>query len=112
MKKILVLLFITCCYALTSMGQTPSIIPQPVQIITTKGQFALTRATIIVAAEDSERQAAIIFNDYLNSVYGFRLKIQKSATATNSIRLITAKSKQIPAVETYKLTVEKKGHPH
>jgi len=71
-------------------AQTVNIIPKPVSLDVTKGNFILTKSTVIVLSDEGERNTADFFNDYLNRFYGFSLNIAKSATA-NYIRFGTLK---------------------
>jgi len=108
MKKILVLILAAwCTHAL--FAQAPAIVPRPVQLVTTKGQFRLTTATVIIANDQPDRQAAELFNDYLASVYGFRLRVEQSGTATGNIRIVTRKFIRAPDKDAYMMEVSPNG---
>jgi len=56
-----------------------NIIPRPVYAEKTEGNFVLSDKTIIYLASDSMRSDAELFDEYLNSVYGFELDISSKA---------------------------------
>ncbi len=106
------LLFSLAMLALTITGRTQdiNIIPAPVAMNTpaTGGHFTLTAATIIVADGTGPRHAADFFNDYLEQVYHFRLRVLKTATSSNRIRLRTV-AKDTATAGAYTMAVDKSG---
>ena len=86
-NRILLLLTIVC---LTAHAQNVNIIPKPVSAEVSKGNFTLSKSTVIVLTDEGERNTADFFNDYLKRYYGFSLPIAKSATA-NYVRFGTLK---------------------
>ncbi|WP_121355400.1 beta-N-acetylhexosaminidase [Flavisolibacter nicotianae] len=87
---------------------TLNIIPQPVSMEIGKGQFMLTKKTVIAARDEEDRKTARVFNDYLQQAYGFRLDVDRQETK-NYIRLTTRKFIQAPEKDAYALTVGKNG---
>src|SRR5205809_5126394 len=95
MKKLLfALLFITQ----QAISQTPSIIPQPVSIKTSKGTFALSKSTVLLAKDPGDIKTAELFNDYLYQFYGLKLKLVKQ-NSTNVISFNTLKFIKAPEHE-------------
>src|SRR5579871_3931145 len=72
-------------------AQQISIIPKPVSLTTKSGNFTINPNTVIVAEGDNEKKAASFFNDYLQQLYGFKLKTGKKP-ASDFIILSTRKS--------------------
>jgi hexosaminidase len=72
------------CTAL-SFAQEVKIIPQPAQIITNKGSFAISPKTSLVVANTADNATAAFLNKYLLNYYGFELPIVQKATK-NSIK--------------------------
>ena len=109
MKKIIGLLLLTVQVAVAQVKiEPPQIIPQPVSMQTGKGQFVLTKKTVIAAQDEADRQSAEYLNDYLQQVYGFKLDIDKQESK-NYIRLTTRKFIKAPDKDAYQLTVTKDG---
>src|SRR5579871_6270581 len=73
--------------AQSSDSQSPaSIIPEPVSTQWQKGSFSLNARTVIVA-DTTDRSGARFLNDYLQKLYGLRLKVVSSHPAKNYIDL-------------------------
>jgi hexosaminidase len=109
MKKILsLLLLVTNIVGAQVQIAAPHIIPQPVSLQTSSGQFAITQKTVIAATDAEDRKAADYFNEYLQQVYGFKLDIDKQE-GKNYIRLTTKKFIKAPDKDAYQLTVSKDG---
>ncbi|MDF2386420.1 family 20 glycosylhydrolase [Nostoc ellipsosporum NOK] len=106
MRKLLLLFLIVFSFQLC--GQTQAIIPEPVAISAGKGQFKLSRQTVIVSNDPAIRDAIIFFNQYLFENYGFRLTVKKQHTGS-SIRLISRVFIRAPDKNAYQLTVDKKS---
>jgi hexosaminidase len=106
MRKLLLLFLIVFSFQLC--GQTPAIIPEPVAISAGKGQFTLSRQTVIVSNDPAIRDAIIFFNQYLFENYGFRLTVKKQHTGS-AIRLISRVFIRAPDKDAYQLTVDKKS---
>ena len=85
MKKLLVssLLFVP-----VFLAAQVNIIPEPVEVKmpATAGEFTITAQTPIVLEGSGLENSAAFLNDYLQQVYGFKLKIMKNAYA-GGIRL-------------------------
>src|SRR5689334_12841520 len=105
--KVFVLLSLVLIAGL-SRAQQPSIIPQPVSIQTRAGVFQITARTVIAANDEEDRTAARLFNDYLQSIYGWKLDIDHHE-GKNYIRLVTKKFIRAPDKDAYSLTVDKNG---
>ena len=71
-------------------AQNVNIIPKPVDATIGKGNFTLSKNTVLVLTDDGELSTANFLNDYLQRYYGISLKTAKSATS-NYIRLSTKK---------------------
>ena len=81
-------LLITLLFA--STGYSQNIIPQPVSMKTDAGTFSITKKTTLIAKDAEDKKTAVLFNDYLRQVYGFKLGVNKPASK-NYIRLSTLK---------------------
>ncbi len=94
--------------ALTTQAQLVHIIPAPVEVKTSPGNFILSEKTTLLLNDSGEKLTADFFNDYLLKYYGFKLPIGKQAS-TNFIRLNTLrfiKAPDNPAHYTLKATPE------
>ena len=107
MKKIafFIILLLSGVFA---FSQQVSIIPQPVSVKQTKGVFKINAQTVLVAKDDADKKSAAFFNEYLQSVYGFKLKVANSATA-NYIKLLTKKFIKAPDTDAYTLVATPAG---
>jgi hexosaminidase len=85
MKKIF--LAISLFATLACIAQL-NIIPAPNKATITKGNFKLSKATVIVLNNNAEQATANFLNDYLKTYYGFQLKVVAKAT-TNFISFTT-----------------------
>lgn len=65
-----------------------NIIPEPAEVTmpATKGEFTITAQTPIILEGSGLENSAAFLNDYLQQIYGFKLKVQKNAYA-GGIRL-------------------------
>ncbi|MEJ7913534.1 MAG: beta-N-acetylhexosaminidase [Chitinophagaceae bacterium] len=105
-KMILTLLFL---YLAGIVAAQPfNIIPQPVSVKRTTGNFKLSKATLIVVQDEPDKKTASYLNQYLNAVYGFTLGVKPQA-AKNYIRLVTRKFIQAPEKDGYSLEVGANG---
>jgi hexosaminidase len=73
-------------FSFSANAQEVSIIPKPVKTSWEKGNFIIDKNTILVIDEPGEIKSANFFNDYLDQIYGFRLK-QGKKPLSNFIRL-------------------------
>lgn len=106
MRKIL---FLVSLFPFLYTGaQTPSIIPEPVSIVTSKGQFQITRTTPLVVPDISDTSAAGFFNQYLQLYYGFSLPVKKNHKGA-AIRFVTRKFIKAPEKDAYQLSVNGNG---
>src|SRR5690349_520309 len=94
--------------SLNTFSQQPQIIPQPVSITLGTSVFTLSKKTVISARNDEDRKTARLFNDYLKSVYGFTLDIDKQESK-NYIRLVTKVFIKAPEKDAYSLNVTRNG---
>lgn len=85
MKK---LLAFSLLFAPVFIKAQVNIIPQPVEVKmpATAGNFTITAQTPIILEGSGLENSAAFLNDYLQQIYGFKLKIQKNAFA-GGIRL-------------------------
>jgi hexosaminidase len=95
MKNVLLCFFTVL--SISAMAQQVNIIPKPVSVEISKGNFVLSKNTVLLLTDEGEQNTANFFNDYLKRIYGFSLNVAKSATA-NYIRFGTNKFIQ-PGVE-------------
>ena len=85
-----------------------SIIPQPVSLQQGAGNFAFTKQTVIVANDAEDKKAANYLIRYLQTVYGFTLRMGGTQSA-NAVRLTTKKFIKTPEKDAYVLSVTKNG---
>ena len=97
-------LLIAMMFAITSIAQQISIIPQPVSLIQKKGQFSLPYGTSIKVTDKEDQKAADFFNDYLKKYYGFSLP-ERRKDQRNYIILTTKKFIKAPERDGYTLDV-------
>src|SRR5580765_2431431 len=71
-----------------SQAQPLSIIPQPAEMTMGKGNFSISRSTVLVVRNGVDKNTADFFNDYLKKYFGLSLKNVKSAQS-NFIQLTT-----------------------
>jgi hexosaminidase len=85
MKKLLAFSLI---FAPVFLSAQVNIIPQPAEVTmpATAGNFTITPQTVIVTEGSGLENSAAFLNDYLQQIYGFRLKVQSNAYA-GGIRL-------------------------
>jgi hexosaminidase len=112
MKKLFIPLLLL---AQISFAQSPAItyavkiIPEPVSIKQIgKGQFTITKNTVIAVRDQEDMKAANFLNDYLHEVYGIKLDIDRKE-GKDYIRLETKKFIQAPDKDAYDLTVTRNG---
>ena len=106
MKSLLFLFFLL---PVTVFAQQPlSIIPQPVTVKMGKGNFVISKNTVIAARDEEDRKTADYLNDYLRMTYGLELDVDRQE-GKNYIRLITRKMIQAPEKDAYQLTVTADG---
>lgn len=72
----------------SAKAQEISIIPNPVSLTFEKGNFIITRNTVLVAGGEDEKRSAGFLNKYLQQLYGFKLPIGKKPVS-NYINLLT-----------------------
>jgi hexosaminidase len=78
-------------FVFTATAQTTNVIPKPVSYTLGKGSFVLTNNTTIALNDEGETNAANFFNDYLQKLYGFTLKVatRRKAPAADFILFST-----------------------
>jgi hexosaminidase len=108
MKKPLFFAVFALVIATVTFSQQVAIIPAPVKLEKAKGQFILSKETVITASNDEDRRAARLFNEYLRTVFGFTLDIDRQESK-NYIRLVTRQFIQAPSKDAYTLKVGKDG---
>lgn len=91
-------------------AQQINIIPQPVSLKQPRiaASFNISSATVIVLEGSGLETTAAFLNDYLQSYYLFKLKIVKSSSDKNAIRL-NFERMDGPIEGAYRLTIDGKG---
>lgn len=108
MKQLLLTACLLLSLAAISHAQSINIIPAPVKAEMKNGQFTITPKTVIVAAA-AESKSVSFLNDYLDKLYGFRLKTAAKADR-NYIKLVTPVFVKKPDnEERYTLNVDANG---
>lgn len=108
MKRNLLVAGLLIFFTQQVLSQEISLIPQPVKVVQGKGQFQLSKETVITASNEVDRRAAQLFNEYLKSAYGLSLDIDRKE-GKNFIRLVTRQFIQAPSKDAYTLKIEKDG---
>jgi hexosaminidase len=103
-----VLLLLCCLCSLRTFSQAPDIIPVPVTVKSTTGQFTLTPKTELVLLGSGLENSAEFLNGYLQKYYGFKLKVTKNAGAKNAVRLNFEKAEH-PIAGYYTMQVNSNG---
>ena len=106
-----VLLIIMCAFFKMSNAQLSAdklpLIPMPVNIRSGSGAFIITASTTINYSDDEIASDIDIFNNYINSMYGFRLNSNKSSKKKEQeINVFLS-----PGLDSdsYKLTIDSNG---
>jgi hexosaminidase len=92
--KIISLFVVSCLgFAIGALAQEPAIIPKPVSVEWRHGSFTIDKNTVLVA-DGSDKPSVDFFNDYLDGIYGFRLRVLEdkfpnSTLVKNCIKLWT-----------------------
>ncbi len=73
----LFLLFFGAVAAQQKNAPLPNIIPEPVEMTSGQGQFTISRATRVYAADKEAEKSAKYFIDYFNRHFGYRLALAK-----------------------------------
>ena len=104
-----ILLLIAMMTALSGNAQNNlNIIPMPAEVKMGKGIFNINKNTSIVLEGSGLEKIADYFNDYLFTIYGFKLKFNSKNTNPNSIVLNYERLDAVVA-GAYNLTVTNKG---
>src|SRR5438309_6166616 len=93
-------------FASPLFAQEAAIIPQPVSLEKSDGNFTISKKTVLLANDMDDRKTAKIFNEYLQQFYHFKLPVNIKATK-DFIRLSTKKFIKAPDKDGYSLTVNK-----
>jgi hexosaminidase len=100
-------LFILILLLDTSKAQNTrqvNIIPNPASLKINKGNFTITKQTVIAVADEGDRKAAEFLKDYFQQYYGLTLDFDKKE-GKNYIRLFTKKFIKAPDKDGYTLNV-------
>ena len=108
-KRIFASVFIVCLLTgVTAIAQQPDIVPQPVEYKSAQGEFVLNSKTELVLSGSGLENSAEFFNSYLNKYYGFKLKVVKTSSSKNAIRLNFEKEEH-PIPGYYTMKIDKDG---
>ena len=110
MKKIAASL-LSLVILLQTNAQQVSIIPQPTKITQeAQGATTINAQTVIVLASADLAPSANFLNDYLQSFFGFKLKLAKTASGSNAIVLsVTNMASENGIPGAYTLKINQKG---
>jgi hexosaminidase len=110
MKKIIFvfILFSSAANTQPVVSNPLSIIPRPVSIKQSAGEFKLSKKTVIAVANEEDKKTAHLFNDYLQEIYGFSLVIV-GQEGKDCIKLNTRPLLESTNKEAYTLAVSKDG---
>jgi hexosaminidase len=110
MKVILIVIGLFLTAEINSQTNVINIIPQPAIIEKPEiaSGFSITPSTQIVLEGSNMDNSVNFFNDYLQQFYLFKLKVVKTSTSKNAIRLnYEMMENELPGA--YKMTVDSKG---
>jgi hexosaminidase len=102
-----VFLLILLAVFFTAGSQSLNIIPQPKSVQPGKGNFSISKKTVIAVKNDEDKKAAHFLNAYLKEFYGLELDIDKQESK-DYIRLST-KTSQESGKDAYQLSVGNDG---
>jgi hexosaminidase len=85
-------------------AQQINIIPQPAQMKINKGNFPLSKSTVMVVKNGVDDNTADLFNDYLKQYFGLKLRKVKAAPS-NYIQFTTLQTLVPGKEDAYSLTV-------
>lgn len=107
MKKLLIGLLLSVCFG--TVAQTNiNLTPMPVEMKPGKGNFNLNRNTVIVLEGSNMEKTVSFFNNYLQRLFGYQLKVVRNTAVANAIRLNYERlDNELPGA--YNLTVDKDG---
>jgi hexosaminidase len=86
MKKVFTAIALLVC--MFTNAQEVSIIPQPTSVTKKEGSFSISAKTPLHIKNAGQQKAASFFNKYLQSIYGFQLKVTVGTGAKNAITLV------------------------
>jgi len=86
MKKVFTAIALLVC--MFTNAQEVSIIPQPTSVTKKEGSFSISAKTALCIKNAGQQKAASFFNKYLQSFYGFQLKVTVGTGAKNAITLV------------------------
>ena len=86
MKKVFTAIALLVC--MFTNAQEVSIIPQPTSVTKKEGSFSISAKTPLHIKNAGQQKAASFFNKYLQSFYGFQLKVTVGTGAKNAITLV------------------------
>ncbi len=110
MRTTILSFFMLLAAAVSAQGSKPaplSIIPEPVEVKQSEGQFTISRATRIYASDKEAEKSAKYFIDYFNRHFGYELAMAKKDTGDDIIVLSHEKNKEISGGYTLKVSPEK-----
>ncbi len=110
MRTTILSFFMLLAAAVSAQGSKPaplSIIPEPVEVKQSEGQFTISRVTRIYASDKEAEKSAKYFIDYFNRHFGYELAMAKKDTGDDIIVLSHEKNKEISGGYTLKVTPEK-----
>lgn len=110
MRTTILSFFMLLAGAVSAQGSKPaplSIIPEPVEVKQSEGQFTISRATRIYASDKEAEKSAKYFIDYFNRHFGYELAMAKKNAGDDIIVLSHEKNKDISGGYTLKVTPEK-----
>lgn len=110
MRTTILSFFMLLAAIVSAQGSKPaplSIIPEPVEVKQSEGQFTISRATRIYASDKEAEKSAKYFIDYFNRHFGYELAMAKKDTGDDIIVLSHEKNKEISGGYTLKVTPEK-----
>jgi len=86
MKKVFTGIALLVC--MFTNAQEVSIIPEPTSVTKKEGSFSISAKTALCIKNAGQQKAASFFNKYLQSFYGFQLKVTVGTGAKNAITLV------------------------
>ena len=107
MNKILLLIVMMAALSANAQNNL-NIIPMPAKVKMGKGVFTINKNTSIVLEGSGLEKIADYFNDYLFTIYGFKLKFNSKNTNPNSI-VLNYERLDAAVAGAYNLTVTNKG---
>ncbi len=103
------ILFVLFTYnAFCQVTNKVALIPEPKEMVLSSGQFAISEKTVIYYSGEEAKKAAGLFSEFIQSNFGFRLRLKPVTKANSFPGNILFKENAESRAEAYQLLVDNK----